>query len=570
MSKPNLFRDAVPSILAAAIAWLVIASSSPASAAPPVKLASQGRFDLWADEAVGELAGGKVVAGIGKVERMNWRPAAEQPRGYTVHCAVSHIAWREFSIQFLPAKSGRVTLTLMGPWEQASPGELVQQEVQWDAIAVDGARLMNGGFEAGDGNAVDGWQANGGRVLTGVGAAAEGKRFAKTWHNATLATSLQVSGGKPVTLRLRVRAVLPSGFEEMKPIADRQTQAHQAALKFRRGANLGNYLEAPKGQNWGAKYSAADFERIQAEGFDHVRLPVAWQHYTGPAPDFRLTPEIVAKVDFFVEQAEKHKLGLMLNVHHFDDFTSDPAGQTAKFQAIWKQIAERYAAAPNSLAFELLNEPKDAATTDVLNPIYASTIALIRKSNPRRTIFVGPSRWNQVSELPKLRLPDDERNVIVTLHCYEPFYFTHQGASWTGADTQLIGIRFPGPPPQPLAIPAGTNVKDYVREWIDRYNREPAASNPSSPQVLRDTVQLAKEWSDYYGRPIHFGEFGAYIKADDASRANYYREFRAAFDRAGIGWAIWDWKAGFRYWDDSTGKPAPGMREALFPKAPVR
>ena len=85
---------------------------------------------------------------------------------------------------------------------------------------------------------------------------------------------------------------------------------------------------------------------------------------------------------------------------------------------------------PTGLAFELLNEPKDAATTEVINPIFAETIRQIRRIDPKRTIFVGPGRWNSIGELPKLRLPDDDQNLIVTVHNYDPFYFTHQGADW--------------------------------------------------------------------------------------------------------------------------------------------
>ena len=92
---------------------------------------------------------------------------------------------------------------------------------------------------------------------------------------------------------------------------------------------------------------------------------------------------------------------------------------------------------------ELLNEPKDAATTEVVNPIFAETIQQIRQIAPRRTIFVGPGRWNSVAELTKLRLPDDDQNLIVTVHNYDPFYFTHQGADWAGPDTKLTGILFP-------------------------------------------------------------------------------------------------------------------------------
>jgi len=222
---------------------------------------------------------------------------------------------------------------------------------------------------------------------------------------------------------------------------------HEALKKFRRGANLGNYLESPRGQNWGMRYSATDFDHIKAEGFDHVRVPIRWNDYAGPAPEFKLPAEIFTKVDFLVTNALQRGLAVIVNIHHFDEFTTDPAGQTPKFLALWKQIGAHYRTAPATLAFELLNEPKDNATTAVINPIYASAIQVIRASNPGRTIFVGPGKWNSVDELKHLVLPADDHNLIVTVHCYDPFLFTHQGASWTGNQTRTKGIVFPGPPP---------------------------------------------------------------------------------------------------------------------------
>jgi len=201
----------------------------------------------------------------------------------------------------------------------------------------------------------------------------------------------------------------------------------------------------------------------------------------------------------------------------------------------------------------------------VLNPIYAEAIRVIRKSNPTRPIFLGPSKWNSIDELPLLQLPDDEENVIVTVHCYDPFYFTHQSAAWAGDDVKALkGIIFPGPPSKPLVPDASLNLKQGVKDWIYRYNSEPREHNPSGPAAFRPKLKRAKEWSDYYGRPIYVGEFGAYVGADAESRANFYREFRRALEELQLGWAIWDWKAGFKYWDSGSNQPAPGMREALF------
>jgi endoglucanase len=524
----------------------------------PARMASQGRLDLLADSAVGELTAGAVVHGDGQVSRMNWRAQAEQPRGYTVQMPINHLGWSQLSLRFTPAKSGDVTLTLMGPWEEARKGLLSRQEVLWDGLRAEGARLAGGGFEA-DGKLPAGWQANGGKVVT-----AEGKYLARTWHNGTLSTTLKVTGGVPVTLTVSARAALPQGFKDMKRITARDTPAHQAARHFLRGANLANYLEAPPGQDWGARYTAADLVNIKKEGFDHARLPVAWHHYAGPGPEFKLKPAIFAKADELVHAATKNGLRIIVNIHHFDEFTTDPKAHKAKFLALWRQLADHYAKAPEGVVFELLNEPKDAATTTVMNPIYAEAIRLIRQSNPKRPIFVGPGKWNQVSELVNLRLPDDD-NLIVTVHSYDPFYFTHQGATWAGPDVKgLSGIRYPGPPAQPLVPPAGVKLRPGVKDWLARYNTLPAAQNPCGPRAFRGVVRLAKQWSDYYGRPVHVGEFGCYIKADPQSRARYLGDFRRALEEAGLGWALWDWKAGFRYWDPKANRPEPGLREALF------
>ncbi len=314
-------------------------------------------------------------------------------------------------------------------------------------------------------------------------------------------------------------------------------------------------------------YSEQDVVHIKAEGFDHVRLPIAWHHYTGPAPEFKLSDDIFAKADFLVTNALKHGLNVIVNIQHFDEFTSNPPAFRNKFYALWRQIAAHYAKFSDNVAFELLNEPKDAATTVVLNPIYAEAIKEIRKTNPRRAIFVGPGRWNQVSELPNLRLPDNDENLIVTVHCYDPFNFTHQGATWTSSDVKsLKGIVFPGPPTTPFVPPGGVKLSSGTLDWLQRYNTLPTEKNPCSPLAFRRPLQQAKEWSDRNGRPVHVGEFGCYTGADPASRARFYAEFHKALDEFGLGWAMWDWKAGFRYWDDKTGQPAPGMREALFPQ----
>ena len=355
----------------------------------------------------------------------------------------------------------------------------------------------------------------------------------------------------------------PSNPPEMKPIASHATPAYRAAKLFLHGVNLGNYLEAPPKQNWGVTVSADEFAAMKREGFDHVRVPVGWQHYAGAAPDFTLAPEIFDKADFVVTNALANHLAVMINIHHFAELDKNPADATAEFLKIWEQVAEHYKDFPEQLTFELDNEPHNQATTAAMNPIYAQAIAAIRKTNPQRTIFVEPGDWGKIEELKNLVLPPDD-NVIVSVHCYEPFYFTHQGASWSSPDFRQTGVIFPGPPTQPLVPDTNLNLKPWVLDWLAKYNTLPPAKNPSSAAAFAGKLKYAHDWSDYYSRPIHIGEFGAYTKADLPSRANFYSSFRRTAEDLQIGWCIWDWSAGFRYWDKRNHAPLPGMHAALF------
>jgi endoglucanase len=189
-------------------------------------------------------------------------------------------------------------------------------------------------------------------------------------------------------------AFTPTNPPELKPLASHHTPAYAAAKLFQHGVNLGDYLET--GRRGGVKIAITDFAQMKHEGFDHVRVPVGWQHYAGPAPDFTLSPEIFARVDFAVTNVLANGMAVMINIHHFDELDRDPAGTTEEFLALWRQIAAHYQDFPPQLAFELDNEPHEKATTAMMNPIYARAIAEIRQSNPLRTIFAEPGDWGSI------------------------------------------------------------------------------------------------------------------------------------------------------------------------------
>ena len=90
---------------------------------------------------------------------------------------------------------------------------------------------------------------------------------------------------------------------------------------------------------------------------------------------------------------------------------------------------------PHNLLFELVNEPFDQLSDKRWQAMIPELLAVVRKTNPHRTIVVGPGFWNSIDHLDQLHLPDADKNLLVTFHYYAPMRFTHQGAPWViGAD----------------------------------------------------------------------------------------------------------------------------------------
>ena len=109
----------------------------------------------------------------------------------------------------------------------------------------------------------------------------------------------------------------------------------------------------------------------------------------------------------------------------------------------------------------------------------------MRESNPHRIV----------------RLPPDRR-LIVSIHSYDPFDFTHQGEPW----------RDP--------------VRPTGRGCCDTAQR----------RQLQEPLDTAVAWSQAQGVPLHLGEFGAFNAGAMEARAAYAHMVREAAEARGVGW----------------------------------
>jgi len=209
-----------------------------------------------------------------------------------------------------------------------------------------------------------------------------------------------------------------------------QTES-KSSNQLGKGINLGNALEAPVEGQWGITLQENYFKVIAEAGFDTVRVPIMFSAHTQDTHPYTIDETFLERIDWVVEQSAAHDLQAILVLHNFDEISEDPFGQLERFLAIWRQIATRYQDAGEHIYFELLNEPKAKLTEDpsLWNNILVQGIKVIRESNPTRPIVIGPVGWNSLWYLKDFELPDDD-NLIATVHFYDPFTFTHQGAEW--------------------------------------------------------------------------------------------------------------------------------------------
>ncbi len=214
------------------------------------------------------------------------------------------------------------------------------------------------------------------------------------------------------------------------------------APSLKRGINLAGDFEVEPRGSWGTAIEPGFFALAAEAGFDHVRIPIRWSSHTGPAPSYEIDEEFAQEVDALISEAARYGLTIIIDVHHFEELDVDPAGERAHFLSIWDQLGRRYANQPDTVVFELLNEPIGvfADQPEVWNDLLAEGLDVVRQTNPDRTVIVGPVSWNHPSRLQQLVLPDDD-NLVVTIHSYDPGYFTNQGAEFTDADYPT-GVRW--------------------------------------------------------------------------------------------------------------------------------
>jgi endoglucanase len=169
------------------------------------------------------------------------------------------------------------------------------------------------------------------------------------------------------------------------------------------------------------------------------------------------------------------------------------------------------------------------------NALLAQTVTTIRRTNPHRWLVVGPTHWNAAHALPALQLPADKR-LVLTVHHYAPFAFTHQGAGWV----------------QPM-LPSDVGCCTAAQR-----------------QQMAQPLDMAAADAKRRGLPMFIGEFGAYEAAGLADRVRYLQTLRSLMNERQLPWLVWELASGFGFYDPHAQRLREPLYQALFgaPTAP--
>lgn len=296
------------------------------------------------------------------------------------------------------------------------------------------------------------------------------------------------------------------------------------------GWNLGNQLEAssagiPSETAWGNPVIKEELiKTVKEQGFKTVRIPVSYLLKIGEAPDYKIDEEWLNRIQEVVDYVVNNDLYAVVNMHGDGYYTVDKGWLLcveddekqveikAKYEAVWKQVAERFKDYDEHLIFESMNEEFDNTygkpnakgyeNINAYNRIFVDTIRKTGSNNAKRWLLIPG--WNTNIEytagnygfaIPTDSLCEAEGNrLMISVHYYDPYNFTLD-ENMTSAKTQW---------------------GKYATENFDNWGQEDYVD--STMKRLNDTF-VSK------GFPVIIGEMGVQDKSHVSESFGEYRRY---------------------------------------------
>ena len=216
------------------------------------------------------------------------------------------------------------------------------------------------------------------------------------------------------------------------------------------GWNLGNTLDAADASKtwtttaqhetcWGQPVTKPELMKMMKEaGFGAIRVPITW--YQEMDKDGKVNDAWMKRVKEVVDYVIDNGMYCIINVHHdtgdgtqwLHASSTNYNTNQAKYEGLWKQIAEKFKDYDQKLLFEAYNEMLDDKNTwneplsddgyKAINSYAKSFVTTVRNTggnNKDRNLIVNTySASSTANAMKALDLPEESGHIIFQLHSY--------------------------------------------------------------------------------------------------------------------------------------------------------
>ncbi len=350
--------------------------------------------------------------------------------------------------------------------------------------------------------------------------------------------------------------------KEDKVVRNAISSFENETFEIKRGVNISHWLSQSRrrGEERTHFIQKEDIDFIARIGYDHIRIPIDEEQMWDTLGNKEA--EAFELLHKGIQWAAENQLRVVVDLHilrsHYFNadekpLWTEPSAQEQFFNC-WRDLSDELIKYPNGLvAYELMNEPV-ADDPEEWNILVDKALAVVRENEPERKVVIGSNRWQSVSTFDDLRVPEGDKNIILSFHFYIPFIVTHYQASWTGIADYVGPVKYPG-----LTIEE-KDLEGLEDELYYRIKNEQKYYTRDSLEVLMTKpIQKASQ----FGLLLYCGEWGCYPTIDDQSRMQWYKDMRFILEKNNIAWANWDYKGGFGIVDQDVSKPFDNLIDIL-------
>ena len=326
-------------------------------------------------------------------------------------------------------------------------------------------------------------------------------------------------------------------------------------FRIKRGTNLSHWLSQSeeRGEARRTHIQEDDFARLDSLGFDFVRIPIDEVQFWDE--EGNKLPEAWQMLTQALDWSVKHHLRSIVDLHiirsHYFNavnegqedantlFTSEKAQQD--LINLWYQLSEALKGYSNdSVAYEFMNEPV-APEHEQWNQLVAKVHAALRKVEPKRTLVIGSNLWQGYQTIKYLRVPENDKNIVLSFHYYNPMILTHYGAWWTPIGKYKGKVNYPGILVSKEDFEAAPDsLKPELEPYLTQeYNIDKIRAD------FKDAIEAAKK----YNLQLFCGEWGVYEPVDRNLAYAWTKDMLKVFDEFNIAWTTWCYDADFGFWD---------------------